>query len=177
MERGAPRAQAGVSNSTLNTFGTTGDLDLFYHCWRLVNCESCLGSEYPCSWCAVSQACVPNTRFKWPFAILAPIKDENICPLGWRERWEMRAKPFSCRCSSMTFMSVVVAVLSTLLGVLLIWLLCLLSKWSWKKWKAREPGWWKVHRYKWRLPWPYWKSRDGKSTVLSVDEEQRPLLA
>jgi hypothetical protein len=127
----------------LTTFSTKNrnDPDLFLQCWRLTNCDDCLGSKHPCSWCAVSQTCVPNAH---PFPIVAPIHNESICPLSWRERWEMRAKPFSCRCSTMTFMSVVVAVLSTLVGVLLIWMFWKLGAWTVRKWRKRQPGWWRV---------------------------------
>ena len=154
------------------------DPDLFLQCWRLFNCDDCLGSQHPCSWCAISQTCVPNAH---SFPILAPIRNENICPLGWRERWEMRAKPFSCRCSTMTFMSVVVGVLSTLLGVLLIWVLWKLGKWSLRRWRKRQPGWWKVDGKKWVNKFMICKSRkkgpeQATSTHVARDEERRPLL-
>ena len=154
------------------------DPDLFLQCWRLINCDDCLGSRHPCSWCAISQTCVPNAH---TFPILAPIRNENICPLGWRERWEMRAKPFSCRCSTMTFMSVVVGVLSTLLGVLLIWVLWKLGKWSLRRWRKRQPGWWKVDGKKWVNKFMICKSRkkdpeQATSTHVARDEERRPLL-
>lgn len=162
---------------TNTTITPTSDQDLFHNCWRLVNCEACLSTSYSCSWCATSQVCVPNEHFRYPFALLAPIKHEDICPLGWRERWEMRAKPFPCRCSTMTLMSVVIAVLSTLLGVLLIHLAVLLSKFTYRKWKARKEGWWRVSRW-WTLrdAVPAWFSRSQKSQS-PPDEEQRPLLA
>ena len=154
------------------------DLDVFLKCWRLTNCDDCLGSRYPCSWCAVSQTCVPNVH---PFPILAPIRNENICPLGWRERWEMRAKPFSCRCSTMTLMSVVIGVLSTLVGVLLIWISWKLGRWGWRKWKKRQPGWWKVSEKKWANRLVICRSRKkeaGQTTVQEVarDDERTPLL-
>src|SRR5271170_6093415 len=83
------------------------DCDLFLHCWGRQSCDSCFSTKRPCAWCAISQTCVPNERLSFPFGILSPIGDENICLLAWRERWEMRAIPFSCRCSTMTLMSVV----------------------------------------------------------------------
>lgn len=153
------------------------DPGLFFNCWRLPNCEACLASSYPCSWCATSQVCVPNEHFRDPFALLAPIKYEDICPLAWRERWEMRAKPFSCRCSTMTLMSVVVAVLSTLAGCLLISLFIVFGKNMRTKWKARQDGWWRF----WR--WRPARSLFSKQSPLTVDEppnpsdqERRPLL-
>ncbi|EXJ86175.1 hypothetical protein A1O1_06545, partial [Capronia coronata CBS 617.96] len=115
------------------------DLDLFFHCWIRPNCPSCLSpsNPYPCSWCATSMTCVPNTVYPYPFGILSPIKSADICPLGWRERWEMRARPFDCRCSSMTFISVVVAIVATLGGVLLIWLGIRFGQWIGRRWKRR----------------------------------------
>ncbi|OAL34227.1 hypothetical protein AYO20_06482 [Fonsecaea nubica] len=111
-----------VNNNT-STIPGDNDLDLFFHCWIRPHCPACLSASnpYPCSWCATSQTCVPNTVYPYPFGILSPLKTADLCPLGWRERWELRARPFSCRCSSMTFVSVVVAVLATLLGLCLIW--------------------------------------------------------
>jgi len=164
---------------TANTSSTAPVLnqDLFHQCWILQNCETCLSSKHPCSWCTTSQVCVPNDNFRFPFAILAPIKYENICPLAWRERWEMRAKPFSCRCSTMTLMSVVVAILCTLAGVLLMWLLTLFGKWMYRKWGNRQPGWWRF--WTWRPSLPalliWWRTKDQGRPSMG-DEERRPLL-
>ena len=49
--------------------------------------------------------------------ILAPIGSANICPLGSEERWELRARPFGCRASSLTILSVVISVLVTLAAI------------------------------------------------------------
>lgn len=153
-----------VSGQYNNTFAQSSDSDLFFACWRLQNCEDCLSSPRPCSWCSVSQACVPNTRAPFPFQILAPIKYSDICPGAWRERWEMRAKPFSCRCSSMTLISVVVAVLSTLFGVLLIWLFVKFVRWVVRRWRTRDSEWWK----RWR---------DRVTMKRRAHDEHQPLLS
>jgi hypothetical protein len=157
------------------------NLDLFLHCWRLQTCDRCLNTSRSCSWCATSQTCVPNKVFRWPFAILAPIKTEDVCPLGWHERWEMRARPFSCRCSSMTLVSVVVAILSTLVGVLLIWLVTLLVRLLWRKWNKREEGWWWFShwrpRWSLRMRWLFWRREGPNVEAATSNEEQRPLLA
>lgn len=147
--------------------------DLFHQCWRLPHCEACLSSSLSCSWCATSQVCVPNDQFKWPFAILAPIKYEGICPLSWRERWEMRAKPFSCRCSTMTLMSVVVAIMSTLAGVLLIWFTLLAVRSGRRAWKGRKPGWWRMG------PFSFVHGSKVKTRKISrtnTDDERQALL-
>ena len=160
----------------ITTIDLPDDLDLLYHCWRLINCESCLATDYPCSWCSTSSTCVPNTVYDFPFQILAPIKNESICPLGWRERWELRAKPFSCRCSTMTLMSVVVAVLSTLAVVFLLQILSMVLRWTIRRWRKRQPGWWKVHE--WRPSVPRWRSssRQVEPGEGQRDEERQPLL-
>src|ERR1700733_2959222 len=128
-----------LNNLNATTF-PGDDPDLFFHCWTRPHCPACLSpsNPYPCSWCATSQTCVPNTVFSYPFGILSPIKSAEICPLAWRERWEMRARPFSCRCSSMTFVSVVVAVLGTFLSLLLIWLGLRFGRWAGLKWRTRK---------------------------------------
>ena len=162
--------------ANMDVFNTSStDLDLFVRCWRLQTCDECLRSSDPCAWCAVSQTCVPNDRLRWPFGLLSPIRDENVCPLGWRERWEMRAKPFSCRCSTMTLISVVVSVLSTLAGVMLLWLLVGLVRCSIKRWKKRQPGWWKIHHYRWRPRISTFIPQMFKSPA-ATDQERQPLL-
>jgi hypothetical protein len=62
--------------------------------------------------------CLPNIHHGTLLPILAPLRNENICPLGWQERWELRIRTFGCRYSTMTLMSVVIAVLSSMVGVL-----------------------------------------------------------
>jgi hypothetical protein len=150
-------------NTSLSTLGE--DEGLFRKCWRHQSCDACLSTQDPCSWCDISQVCVANTRAPYPFQILAPIGHADICPLAWRKRWEMRAKPFSCRCSTMTLMSVTVAVMSTLVALLLIFVSVRIGKWSTRRWKGGEEQWWKV---KPRRPrWTQWGTRT---------DEERPLL-
>lgn len=122
--------------------------ELLSHCWRLMTCDTCLSSSYPCSWCAVSSTCVPNTLLPQPFSIFAPIKSENICPLSWRERWELRSKLFGCRCSTFTILSILIAVVSTLAWITVLWLLTKLGWWLRRKWKSRQDGWWRI--WTWR---------------------------
>ncbi len=156
------------------------DLDLFFHCWVRPHCEACLApSAYPCSWCATSQTCVPNTVFPYPFGILAPIKSADLCPLAWRERWELRARPFSCRCSSMTVVSVVVAVLTTLWVLLLIWILVSFGRWAGRRWRTRKQ---RERGVRW-IP-RYLRSRSNNQdhhseqspVPANYDDERAPLL-
>ncbi|KAJ6013442.1 hypothetical protein N7540_008033 [Penicillium herquei] len=96
---------------------------IFHACWRRQSCSECLSGDIACSWCAISSTCVPNAA---RVPILAPIGSDQICPLGSKERWELRARPLGCNVSTLTALSTTVAILSTLalLGVisLIIWL-------------------------------------------------------
>lgn len=51
--------------------------------------------------------------------ILAPLGSKEICPLGSKERWELRALPFGCYVSTFTVLSVLGTVLGMLLSVVL----------------------------------------------------------
>lgn len=154
--------------------------DLFHRCWRLQTCDLCISSHDPCAWCAVSQTCVPNFDHGTLFPILAPIRNENICPLGWQERWELRSKTFGCRCSSMTFMSVVFTGLSTTVGILLLWTIVKSWKWIFRRWKRRGKDWWRFDRIKTQLPYPLRWPRARALWQQHPDEientEREPLL-
>lgn len=65
-----------------------------------------------------SSTCVPNPSAKYP--LLAPIDYPDICPLGAKERWELRARGLGCNVSTRNFLSVVVAVISSFVLVGLI---------------------------------------------------------
>lgn len=182
-----PNILAYLETTNISTIQQGDDLDIFFHCWIKQDCSSCLSpaSQYPCSWCAVSQACVPNTIYEYPFGILSPLRSADICPSAWRERWEMRARPFSCRCSTMTFISVVVAVLATLVGGLLIYLGVRSGIWIGRRWRKRKEGWWRVGS--WAPRWTR-KNREAgcqteaeqhreENTTGNVDDEHTPLLA
>ncbi|KAJ5975452.1 hypothetical protein N7481_009159, partial [Penicillium waksmanii] len=87
---------------SLDTLDTNDPL--FHVCWRRQSCSYCLAGDVACSWCATSSACVPNAA---RLPILAPIRNAQICPLGSKERWELRTMPFGCNVSTLTFLSVV----------------------------------------------------------------------
>ncbi|KAJ5419242.1 uncharacterized protein N7487_002792 [Penicillium crustosum] len=110
---------------------------LFHVCWGRQSCSSCLTGDVACSWCAISSTCVPNPSW---VPIFAPLGSENICPLGSKERWELRAKPFGCHASTVTVLSVIGAVLTTLMlgvvGVGLVWLVYRTRR----RWKEVEYG-------------------------------------
>ena len=113
---------------------------LLAHCWRHQDCSSCLHSKYRCSWCPIvsqtprkltyiansrsqSSTCVPNPA-TWP--LLTPIYEPKICPLR-SERWELRGNELGCDVSTITFLSVLVAVLSTVALTGFGWVV--VSKW------------------------------------------------
>jgi hypothetical protein len=156
------------------------ETDLFHSCWARQICDSCISSRDPCAWCAVSQACVPNIDHGTLLPILAPMRNEKICPLGWQERWELRTKTFGCRCSTMTFMSVVIAVLSSMVGVLLIWAAGKLGRWSVRRWKSRRKGWWKINPVKinvlYLLRWRKEPALQQQQAQDIANTERRPLL-
>ncbi|EFR01542.1 hypothetical protein MGYG_04544 [Nannizzia gypsea CBS 118893] len=88
--------------------------DLLPFCWRNQDCGSCLRAANFCSWCASSSTCVPNTS---AFPLLAPLTNSSICPLGAKERWEIRTRPFGCAVSAASFLTCIVSVICTLVLV------------------------------------------------------------
>ncbi|KAJ5658645.1 uncharacterized protein N7484_002294 [Penicillium longicatenatum] len=100
-----------------------GNDSLFHLCWRRQSCSQCLADDVSCSWCAISSTCVPNPG---RIPILAPIGSDQICPLGSKERWELRARPLGCNASTLTVLSVMISISGTLalfaISVLIIWL-------------------------------------------------------
>ncbi|KAJ5578010.1 uncharacterized protein N7459_006974 [Penicillium hispanicum] len=109
---------------------------LFYVCWRRQSCSHCLAGDVGCSWCAISSTCVPNAA---RVPILAPLSSTDICPLGSKERWELRALPLGCHASTMTVLSVVVAVLGVFVsigvGLVTVWLVQRVRQ----RWKQTNP--------------------------------------
>ncbi|KAL1953662.1 hypothetical protein VTO42DRAFT_2373 [Malbranchea cinnamomea] len=111
------------TNHTVVTSFTDVDLDilqhidnsqLLYFCWRSQTCAKCLSSADFCSWCPFSGTCVPNPS---RLPLLAPISNASICPLGSKERWELRSQPLGCNVSTLTFLACVMSVLGTLVLV------------------------------------------------------------
>ncbi|PLB43764.1 hypothetical protein P170DRAFT_480723 [Aspergillus steynii IBT 23096] len=109
-------SQMDQSNSPNASFGIDASDPLFYVCWRRQSCRWCLEGDAACSWCAVTSTCVPNSAH---LPILAPLGSSQICPLGSKERWELRALPFGCNVSTITFLTAVGSVLSTLAAIAL----------------------------------------------------------
>ena len=98
---------------------------LLAKCWQHQSCDSCLHDQNLCSWCAASSTCVANPT-RWQ--LIAPIFHPKICPLK-EERWELRAKGLGCGVSTVTLMSVIIAIIGVILAALAIWVLLLLFRW------------------------------------------------
>lgn len=171
-------ARGVIDNNIQNgTFVAPPTSDLFHKCWRRQSCNECISTHDPCAWCAVSQTCVPNLDHGTFLSILAPIRNENICPLSWRERWELRTRTFGCRCSTMTFMSVVVAAVSTMGAILLVGALVKLSKWIVGRWKDISKEWWRWDRT--RVNWRHStspRSERAQQPEEVENTERAPLL-
>ncbi|KAJ5862762.1 hypothetical protein N7455_006830 [Penicillium solitum] len=156
---------------------------LFHVCWGRQSCSSCLTGGVACSWCAISSTCVPNPS---RVPIFAPFGSENICPLGSKERWELRAMPFGCNASTVTVLAVIGAVLTTLVlgvvGVGLVWLVCRTRR-RWKEVEYEELDEEGQRSSRWR-GWclglgsfvGLFPQRSRTERQPEVDEETRPLL-
>ncbi|KAJ5382829.1 hypothetical protein N7517_000740 [Penicillium concentricum] len=163
---------------------------LFHVCWGRQSCSSCLTGDIACSWCAISSTCVPNPS---RVPIFAPFSSANICPLGSKERWELRARPFGCNASTLTVLSVMGAVLTTValgaVGVALVWLMHR-TRWRWKEAEyeqveeegERSSGWrgWNSGLAFSVSFFPQWSWTEGRTEVEEEEEEEeaetRPLL-
>jgi len=102
------------------------DDDQFLKCWRVQDCGSCLKSSDHCAWCPISGTCVPLGRRE---SILSPLRSPEICPLPRLERWELRAAPFGCGCSTTTLLAVFGTFDGTLVVIAVLAILTRLFKW------------------------------------------------
>lgn len=85
-------------------------------CWRIQSCDGCVNSRYGCGWCPVSAICIPAS------SLLEPVVDNNICPYP-EERFELRTRALGCKCSTTTFISVVVSVFVTIATLFVFYIL------------------------------------------------------
>lgn len=114
-----------------------------------------------------------------------PVGSAYICPLGSKERWELRAQPLGCNASTLTVLSVFVAVLGTLtlggMGAILVWFVGRIRhRWKEAEYEGLDPS-------KWRdlgvlasfvSVFPRWGRSQRRSEVDDDAEsaETRPLL-
>ncbi|KAJ5902200.1 hypothetical protein N7495_002728 [Penicillium taxi] len=128
-------ATRNYSNNPLHPLDS-GD-PMFKICWGRQSCSHCLSGDVGCSWCAIvsSSTCVPNPS---RLSILSPLRSSQICPLGAKERWELRASPTGCNVSTLTVLACVGAVLGTLAIIILVfaavWIVRVLRQ-RWKRLK------------------------------------------
>ncbi|KAL4894054.1 hypothetical protein BDV59DRAFT_21383 [Aspergillus ambiguus] len=136
LPRDAKQHHGGEMNANATYPLDTSD-PLFYVCWRRQTCGWCLEGDVPCSWCAVSSTCVPNRA---SLTILSPLGSSQICPLGSKERWELRTTTLGCNVSTITFLTAVVSVVATLAVIGLGYLVA----WAWDRvmtlWKEDKPS-------------------------------------
>lgn len=126
-----------TSPNTSSSLSVANNADyLLRRCWRIQDCRSCLHTSDPCSWCAVSSTCIPNET---PLGILGPIWNPGVCPIS-DERWELRAKGLGCKVSTLTFLSVLVAILATIAVACWIWAAVSIWAWSRRRWRKDRLG-------------------------------------
>jgi hypothetical protein len=61
--------------------------------------------------------------------------------MPWQERWELRTKLFGCNCSTTTFLAAFITCISTLVSLLVLWLLWKLLRALWLSVRAPRGGW------------------------------------
>lgn len=124
------------------------DWDRLYKCWGYLDCGDCHRSDGFCGWCPMvcfipflpqhcsdcltsqSSTCLPlpDDGLSRAFPLLSPIRYKGICAFG-SERFELRTAGLGCQVSTITFLTSVVTILGTLLGVLILRLLFKCAKW------------------------------------------------
>ncbi|KAL7629568.1 hypothetical protein AAE478_001089 [Parahypoxylon ruwenzoriense] len=147
-------------------------------CWRIQNCNDCLGQQTDCSWCPFSWTCVPNSN---RVQLLAPAWDENVCP-HWAERWEIRTHPLGCQVSTITTLTSLVTIVSTLVFVSLV-TLAVFGTQRLRAYSKKNPGWWRIWTYEWGCMLSEWQKRlrlrlmsKSNADVQDRSSEQEPLL-
>ncbi|KAH8697380.1 hypothetical protein BGW36DRAFT_378586 [Talaromyces proteolyticus] len=110
-----------LPNGTVSENG--GDPVKLLLCWVRQSCDDCISmkDDIDCSWCPFSSTCVPNPSPNYP--LLAPIEHPDICPMGAKERWEVRARGLGCNVSTRNFLSVSAAVAASFVLMVLVALL------------------------------------------------------
>lgn len=128
--------------------------------------------------------------------ILAPIHATQICPLGLKERWELRALPFGCNVSTLTFLSIVVAVVGMValigIGLVVFWFVrSVRRRWKESDYERLDDGqsaWWRFIDFPvlGSLAGLFFGQSDGQGQISTQnageegqdqnDRETRPLL-
>ncbi|CAI6306138.1 unnamed protein product [Periconia digitata] len=111
-------------------------------CWGYNDCGDCHRSDGFCGWCPLSQTCLPlpTDAISRAFPLLAPLRYKFICATG-PERFELRTSGLGCQVSTITFLTSIVTIFCTLLGlVILYWIFELISYLNFAM-RARRGGW------------------------------------
>ena len=122
--------------------------------------------------------------------LLAPIKYKNICPFPWQERWELRARPFGCNCSTTTLLTGVFTFLSTIAGLLVLVGLVKFIALVWTTVRGGEGfelevegerrwghPWNRTRTWKeWRQSWWWPKKTEKGDLIIEESDEETPLL-
>ena len=148
---------------------------LLRRCWRIQDCHSCLDTSDPCSWCAVSSTCISNEA---PIGLLAPISKSNVCPIS-DERWELRAKGLGCKVSTLTFLSVMISVVTTVAVALWIWAIVTIlarARWRWRKDRLGFQSITTAAKRTWKRVANWRKNEKLKNASNSQDERERTRL-
>ncbi|KAF1962553.1 hypothetical protein CC80DRAFT_512696 [Byssothecium circinans] len=111
-------------------------------CWGYSDCGDCHRSDGFCGWCALSQTCLPlpTDPLSRSFPLLSPIRYKFICATG-PERFELRTGGLGCQVSTITFLTSIITIFCTLVGVLVLYGLIKAIRGIIFASKARNGGW------------------------------------
>ncbi|KAF2703418.1 hypothetical protein K504DRAFT_463480 [Pleomassaria siparia CBS 279.74] len=118
------------------------DRNRLENCWRYMDCGDCHRSEGFCGWCAISGTCLPlpTDSLSRAFPLLSPMRYKSICVMG-SERFELRTSGLGCQVSTITFLTSIVTIFCTIVGLVVIYGLVKLLKWIGIGISAQKGGW------------------------------------
>lgn len=90
-----------------------------------------------------SSTCLPLPRenvLDKVFPLLTPIRYKGICAIG-SERFELRTSGLGCQVSTITFLTALVTIFATIFGLLFIYGLAIVIKWTYLAIKGSNNGW------------------------------------
>jgi hypothetical protein len=122
---------------------------------------------------------LPTDPLSRAFPLLSPIRYKSICALG-SERFELRTLGLGCQVSTITFLTSVITIFSTLVGVLVLWSLFTCTKGVHRGLRALKGGYmvyptdeqfkgqvWARKGDSWLRPW---KVLGGKQRIFRLEE-------
>lgn len=90
-----------------------------------------------------SSTCLPLPRDRWvdrAFPLLTPVRYKGICALG-SERFELRTSGLGCQVSTITVLTAIVTIFATIFGLLVIYGLANVIRWTYLAIKGSNNGW------------------------------------